>query len=233
MTCSIGKSIKTWIKKNNKFELNEFIASFNCHNDIINKVLYLNDGKIISCSNDKTIKIWDEIKENKHQCVTILTHLKGVNSFLLLNDKNLLISSSEEETKFWDLKNNNFKCIKIFYDIWTDYKNTLKRFDNEKIIIYNSFNENLTIISIETFEILFIIDNINECFSIEVFYNLGIFLIGKENDISIFNNNYNNIQIINDAHEDNINGFVQLKNGDILSFSNDENMKVWSFKITI
>ena len=43
----------------------------------------------------------------------------------------------------------------------------------------------------------------------------------------------NNIQIINDAHEDNINGFVQLKNGDILSFSNDENMKVWSFKITI
>ena len=128
------------------------------------------------------------------------------------------------------MKNNNFKCIKVLNDIWSDYKNNLKRLDKEKIIIYSSFNENLNIISIEKFEILFIIDFINECFSIEVFNNFGIFLIGKENNIIVFNSNsYNIIQIYNDAHNDNINGFVQLKNGDILSFSNDETMKVWSF----
>ncbi len=230
ITCSNGKGIKTWIKIKDEFVLNEFIPSSHSHNDIINKILYLNKGKIISCSKDKTIKIWEEKVENKHQCVTILTHLNSVNSFLLLEDKNLLISSGEEETKFWNLKNNNYKCIKTLTKYWANYKNSLKRIDNDKIIINNNKDGKLYIISIDIKEIIFIIDIEIECFGIEIINNKNIILIGGDENIIVFKcDNYEQIQFIENAHNGEINGFIQINNEDILSFSNDETMKIWSF----
>ena len=50
------------------------------------------------------------------------------------------------------------------------------------------------------------------------------------NDIRIYrNDNYECIQEIKDAHNDTINGFIELKDGSIASFSNDETIKIWSF----
>ena len=59
----------------------------------------------------------------------------------------------------------------------------------------------------------------------------GIFLIGGvSNDIRIYrNDNYECIQEIKDAHNDNITLFIELKNGSIASFSDDEIMIIWNF----
>ena len=59
----------------------------------------------------------------------------------------------------------------------------------------------------------------------------GIFLVGgKSNDIRIYrNDNYECIQKIKDAHNWFIYGFVELKDGSIASFSDDESIKIWSF----
>ena len=58
----------------------------------------------------------------------------------------------------------------------------------------------------------------------------GIFLIGgKSNDIRIYrNDNYECIQIIQNAHDDYIFGFVELKDGSILSYSYDKKIKIWN-----
>jgi len=52
----------------------------------------------------------------------------------------------------------------------------------------------------------------------------GIFLVGGvSNDIRIYrNDNYESIQEIKDAHNQSIRGFMELKDGSIASFSNDE-----------
>ena len=42
--------------------------------------------------------------------------------------------------------------------------------------------------------------------------------------------NFKCIQIITNAHDDfSINGFAELKNGSIASFSRDKTIKIWSF----
>ena len=56
------KSIKSWIKNNNIFKINKIIK--NAHNDRINKVIYCSNNNLISCSNDRTIKIWKENDNN-------------------------------------------------------------------------------------------------------------------------------------------------------------------------
>ena len=59
----------------------------------------------------------------------------------------------------------------------------------------------------------------------------GIFLIGGwSKDILIYRkDNFECIQTIQNAHEKSINGFIQLKNGNILSYSNDEKINIYTF----
>ena len=61
--------------------------------------------------------------------------------------------------------------------------------------------------------------------------NKGIFLVGGESkNIRIYrNDNYECIQEIKDAHNNDIKGFIELKDGSIASFSDDETIKIWSF----
>ena len=58
----------------------------------------------------------------------------------------------------------------------------------------------------------------------------GIFLVGGRRNIRIYrNDNYECIQEIKDAHNNYIEGFIELKDGSIASFSRDETIKIWSF----
>ena len=106
VTCS-WKNIEIWIKKENenKFSLKNIIK--NAHKIMILKIIYCSNGNIISCSYDKTIKIWEEILNNEYQSITILTHLNAVCSIMLLEDKNYLISSGEDGNYLWNF--NNFE----------------------------------------------------------------------------------------------------------------------------
>ena len=56
ITCPGYKSIKFWIKKENKFIINKIIK--NIHEEEVRKVIYYLNENLISCSYDNTIKIW-------------------------------------------------------------------------------------------------------------------------------------------------------------------------------
>ena len=43
------------------------------------------------------------------------------------------------------------------------------------------------------------------------------------------NDNYECIQTIKNAHDDNINGFVELNDETIISYSFDNKIKIWKF----
>ncbi len=70
-----------------------------------------------------------------------------------------------------------------------------------------------------------------ECWGISLIQDKGIFLVGgRSKKIRIYrNDNYEYIQVIKDAHNDYIKGFIELKDGSIASFSNDETIKIWNF----
>ena len=92
-------------------------------------------------------------------------------------------------------------------------------------------NTSLKLISISKKEIIKTINNPFQCWGISLIEDKGIFLVGGEsNDIRIYrNDNYECIQEIKDAHNKNILGFIELKDGSIASFSEDETIKIWSF----
>ena len=235
VTCSSDKTIKTWIKKYSKgyvytaniFTLNQKIE--NAHNDRITKVIFCLNGNLISCSWDKTIKIWEEDKENIFKCKKILKHSKWISSLLLLEDKNLLISSGKDGTKFWNL--NDYTCINHIQETFCEISNSLKRLNEDKIIIGGNNDGIIKVISIKDKRIIKEIKNEFKCLGICVVENKGIFLIGGEsNDIKVYrSDNFNCIQILKDAHKDFINGLTQLKDCSIASYGADKSIKIWSF----
>ncbi len=226
VSSSYDESIITWLKKNDIFEKNIIIE--NAHNHFINKVLYCSNDNLISCSWDKDIKIWEK-KKNKYYCVNKLDNNYYVKCLIFLEENNNLISSGREGTKIWDLNNiNNVKLIKQFNNLNCFYVNNLKLIDNDKLII-GKFNK-LKIISISQEKIIKEIKLNDFCYGIKCIRNKDILLIGCKNDIILYDiNNFNCIQIIKNAHCKYINGFIQLRNGNILSFSDDCHVKIWTF----
>ena len=90
----------------------------------------------------------------------------------------------------------------------------------------------MKIISISKNEIIKEINNTFLCFGVSLIEDKGIFLIGgRSKNIKIYrNDNYECIQTIKDAHNENIKGFIQLKDCLIASYSNDETIKIWNIE---
>ena len=221
MSCSLDKTIKMWIKKNQNFELNKSID--NCHNSMIRKVIYCPNNKIISCSWDKTIKIWDE---NNCQNIKTLEQSQKINGILILKEENILVSSGDNGTIFYDL--NDFKKIKNFDGASCDYHYALCKLNQNNIIVGGRDDMIIKVISISEKKVIKELKNDFVCWEILSIEKKGIFLVGgKNNNIKIFDKNYNCIQVIENAHTKHIKGFIELKNEQIASFSHDGCIKVW------
>ena len=178
------------------------------------------------------IKIWEENNDDNYYNIRIFTHSKEVYSILLLEDKNILISSGNDGTKFWDLNEiNNIKCIKYFEDTFCGWHGSLCRLDEDRIIVQDKETNSLKVISILNKNIIKEINNPFQCAGITLIENKGIFIVGgKSKDIRIYrNDNYECIQTIQNAHDSDINGFIELKDCSIASFSKDKTIKIWCF----
>ena len=74
------------------------------HSDWVRSICITNDDlRLVSCSNDKTIRIWDV---HSTECIQILRgHTDGVRSVCISDDGSQIISGSEDMTvRLWDLQ---------------------------------------------------------------------------------------------------------------------------------
>ena len=226
--------MKIWIKniekKNSK---NSYLYKIN---NVINdpdessilKILFCLNGNIISCSDNKKIKIWEEVNNNKYICIKILTHSIMITSILILQDKNILISSSLKETKFWNI--NSYENLIDLNNINCMSSNGLKRIDENRIIIGGD-NGIINIISLNEFNVIFQIENGFKCWGICIIENKGIFLVGGvSKNIKIYrSDNYVCINNIENAHQYSIIGIVQLNDFSIVSYGEKNILKIWCF----
>ena len=220
-TCSNDKKIKIWKKIGDTFQIDKIIERDN----IVNKIMYLSNGNIIECSNSN-INIL-ELRDNTYQINNnIFTHTNEIKSFLYLEDKNILITSGIDGTKIWNFTDNSL--ITYFAEVICKSTYCLNKLDDDTFIVGYL---NLYIISISEKNI---IKEINIPFiSNGILYieSKGIILIGGiSKDIKVYrSDNFECIQTIEDAHEFSINGFIELFDGSIVSFSSDGKMMVWIF----
>ena len=226
-TCSKDLTIKIWFKENDKFTLYSCIE--NAHLNSINDIKYFPNGNLVSCSEDQIIKIWFEKNNNKEfQCKLSINEPYPLFNLFLLVDKNILICMGELGTKFYSVL--DFQMILYLKNIQTDLcGNQIQKIDNDKIIFGG--NKILNIFSLSKNEIVNTINIYFECFSIYVIEDKGIFfIIGDDEFIRVFrNDNFNCIQKIKGSEFGNMYGISQLKNGLIISFSEDDMIKIWKF----
>ena len=205
-SCS-NKIINTWTKQNDKFILNEII---NAHKD--------------------KIKIFkeDSNNNNQHICIKQLRHKNYINSILYIEEKNILISSGTYVTKIWNFL--NYELIITIDRAECHCWNAIEKIDNDRIILGGT-DGLMKVISLNDKKIIKEINNNFNCNCICKIKNKNIFLVGgysENNNINIYNsNNYQFINFITNAHFDIIIGFLELDNGNILSYSQDKNIQCW------
>ena len=225
-TCSF-RNINIFSYNVIQYDLKETI--YNAHNGYIYKILFCSDKKIISCSTDKTLKIWKETKQlNKYQCVTILSHNNFVKSFIYFEDRKILVSGGLDSTRIWDLKEYKLDGIIYAKCYWW---NAFDNIDDDRIIIGSEYDDYMKVISISQRKIIKEIKNDFPCLAVLVAKKEEVFIIGGQSkEIKVYRiDNYECIQIIKKAHINHIIGFTQFDNGQIASYSHDM-LKIWRFE---
>lgn len=84
-------------------------TKFIAHNTQIYSLLILNDGRIASCSGDKTIKIFDP-KNNFNTDIVLEGHLNAVTHISQAKNGKILSSSFDYCIKIWNISKNSGGC---------------------------------------------------------------------------------------------------------------------------
>ena len=91
----------------NQLILNE-VKCLKRHLSMVTSLLILNDGRVASCSLDKTIQLFSP--KNDYQYTIALTgHKEGINSICQLDNENIVSCSDDKSIKIWDCK--KYKCV--------------------------------------------------------------------------------------------------------------------------
>lgn len=94
--------------KATSFILSETLT-FKGHNDEIENIYQLKDGKIATTSQDRTI-IYNSTKQYQKQ-VTFKGHTDDVYSLCELSDGNIVSCSRDKTIKIWSITDNKYKCL--------------------------------------------------------------------------------------------------------------------------
>ena len=106
------------------------IKTIHKDNSYVCSLLLLSDGRLASCSNDRTIKIFN--MNNYHCDITIKGHNNGVNYISEL-DNNKLISCSYKEIKIWSINQLSYQCDYTIHDAYSDYIGKVIQLTNSRI----------------------------------------------------------------------------------------------------
>jgi WD40 repeat protein len=129
---SADGDIKIW--SNNR----EYLKTLKGHS-YVSCLLFLDkENLLLSCANDKTLKVWELIK---YECIrTIEIEGKAVQSFLLLPCGYFATGSYEGIIKFWDIK--GIKCVRSFRGnlitnlvLLKDYRIASSSYDGSLVIL--------------------------------------------------------------------------------------------------
>ena len=193
------------------------------HTHLINSLIQLNDGRIVSCSDDKTIRIWD-LRIN--QCiVTLRGHKNSVTSVTQLSDGRLASGSYDGNIKLWDVKRNICTSTLQGHTSWIysliqlkngniascSYDNTIKLWD---------FKMNIcTVTLLGHTDWIQSIKQINDGRIASCSWDKTIKLWDLSSDLS---------SLTLEGHTNSVMSIIQLQDGRIASCSWDNTIKIWN-----
>lgn len=107
------------------------IKSLHNHSSFINSILKLQDGRIASCSSDKTIKIFNP---QNYKCELTLTgHQETIYYISQLENGNLVSCSEDQTIKIWSITEDTFLCLHTIEDAHREWINKIIPCSNKRM----------------------------------------------------------------------------------------------------
>ena len=228
MNDQINKYKNDEIKNIFNIKLKEPINILNNHSGCINCLTILKDGRLVSCSSDNSIIIYN--KSTYKPDLTIKEHKDSVLSITSFKSGILASCSADKTIKLYNIKDNKYHVLQTLnyhkdyvYKIIELKNNSLVScsFDNT-IIFYNKDNNDKYIkdynISTNSKCTSVIQTKVNEiCYSEEKKYSICFFDLNQRKNIF----SINNIDIINSAYE----SFIMI-NKDLLAIPGENKISL-------
>ena len=204
----------------------ELIQKIMAHNGYVRKMLELEDNKFISCSDDKTIKIW-KFNDNQLMLENTLNNKDKISSILEIKD-NIIVSTPWENgaVVFWNIKESQIISESEKIDCQWCW-NILKKISNEFFVVGGK--KYIYLFSIVNYNLTSKIEIDSQCYSICCLSD-GTILTGHENGY-IKQYNFINKELKLIAQKKHHNGIIrviyQLNNDLILSGSDDRTINIY------
>ena len=200
------------------------------------KVLPFRESLFISCSLDKTIKVW--INAEKPLEIFKVTNSEGnLVSFEILDDYRFVSASTVKKLTFWKVQDDS-KQIKIFSentvtDVECFYINSLKKLNNRILLVGGKWE--LTIVDINLLTVsMKIKDNDLKDITSFFIFNGGSFICVANTILYAYNIAYNKSQLIiktKTNHLDYVSDITLLQGNNLITVSSDSTIRIWNFDI--
>jgi WD40 repeat protein len=200
----------------------ESTVDFIGHTASVNGALELSDGRILSWSNDGTIRLWNI--EGK-LLYTFSGHVKGVNTVIQLMNGNLLSWGQDKTLRLWTLEGatsvlfssyliSNALQLKSGRILWWLNGQTG---NNPNLYLWDIKENLLKTINLNA-------ENIHCIIELE---NKDIVLSSNEKSIIILKYDNSQLEVLHDPKSP-LQCFVKLETGNAISWSNDNLLKMWN-----
>ena len=201
-----------------KLDSYKLIESVKEHQDSVNQIIQIKDGRFISCSNDKTIKIW-EFSNEKLILNKTLNEDNEINNIIEYKENEIISTPyGNGSIIFWDInKPENKKSPPVeCYGLW----NNIQKINDHNVIIGGEY-----IYLFQNYDLIKKIEINSGCYSICYLSN-GNILTGHHNgNIKEWKFNNNELNCIGEkdgVHDDEINVICEIKNKFILTGVQDK-----------
>lgn len=217
---------KIYILKLNSENYFNIVETINAHINSINQTIELNNKNLVSISCDKYLKIWKKNNKNKYENIKEIILGKRLFSIIEIKDNIIAYDSLLGTINFYDL--NNYKMIKSFVNIINN--NHIYGFCllNENILFYGG-SRDIYIFDINEYKLLKKLDVF--CYPSLLKLENNIILVGENEKICQYNIKENDLIKMSEKKIDNspknINNIIKLKQGIIISCSNNNIIKIW------
>ena len=214
--------------QNNSICIIEYLLG---HQDYVYKSIEYNKNSLITCSSDKTIKMWCRT-DGYFQVINSIDVESKVNDILLIYDYLIVCSCFNGQfLKFYDL--NSYKCVKILYNVCcSDFNNTLFKYNDE--ILFVGGVEFLYIINLLNFSIIETIATNNYIESLCVINEKNILFTGDdEGNLKKWKikENGKKLELIENydkVHSKWLRKIIRLDNDKIITCSDDFSIKIFN-----
>jgi WD40 repeat protein len=200
------------------------ILTLNGHHDDVYSVISLENDKVISCSKDKTIKIWSL---ETGQCLkTLNEHSSPVNAIFLLANNKLASGSSDKTVKIWNL--DTYIC-----DITLeDYNSPVFSLVESKDYLFGGLeNGDIVIWDLQTYEYVNTLKkHTYRTFWLLILSNGNLVSASLDHTIKIWNiDNMDDPILIRTLydHTDQVYCLKSMNNHNLISVSRDQSIKIW------